>query len=90
MQQQNSRLFLVLKVMLQVQDQGLIIKGCMQSPAYTHEVHSPRTKLCQTLRMQTIYGIFIPSYICFANTELKALRGDCPLTAVSETEHLKG
>jgi len=38
-QQQNYRLFLVLKVMLQVQDQGFIVKDCMQSPSYTH-VHT--------------------------------------------------
>lgn len=40
--------------------------------------------------MQTVYGIFIPSGICFANTELKALRGDCPFNNLLEERLLSG
>lgn len=70
-QQQKYRLFLVLNVMLEVQDQVLSVED------YTCTHGPKRTKLCQTSRIQTIYGIFMPLCISLANQELKALRGDC-------------
>lgn len=91
MQQEDCRLFLVFNVA------GSASGPCcekLHAILHTH-IHtylgcSQMTKLCQTLQMQTIYGIFILSCICFANAELKALRGDCPLNDLLEERLLSG